>query len=450
MPGGLQYDNRNFPGLQNVPMKILHFFPFFSFSSQGGTENFVRQLCDAQQRAGHEVAIFCPNTSEQLRVTSENGITVTCFPFPYGTRDVKFLWGKSVHRTVAEFIDLVKAFDPAIIHLHGYHPSYDPYLQPLIRVYKFVLTPHLVNTICPSGTLVREGRDCDGRVDRQRCIRCIQDLEGGRPLLQWFKRNAGNAAMAGSLLYATPVFGSLKLVLSRLNAIRFLSGEVYFDALTPVFSDVLQANGIDGRFISSFRHPVTEPENYSVPGASARPPGKIRFLFAGRLSVDKGCVLLLNAVKQLSKYKNLFALSFAGKVLDQPVMDRIHQLRAEGFDIKYLGELEPEKMVECYREHDYVVFPTPASAGEMFPMVVQEAIRQSVPVIAADIRPCLEVIREGVNGMLFREGDEASLAGRLREVVLGEINIRFTFKEKRSIEDLKMQYYEGLYRKALA
>jgi glycosyltransferase involved in cell wall biosynthesis len=58
-----------------------------------------------------------------------------------------------------------------------------------------------------------------------------------------------------------------------------------------------------------------------------------------------------------------------------------------------------------------------ASDREPFSVAVLEALAAGVPVIAADSGGARDIIKEGVNGRLYRPGDAAALAGCLAEWV---------------------------------
>jgi glycosyltransferase involved in cell wall biosynthesis len=80
---------------------------------------------------------------------------------------------------------------------------------------------------------------------------------------------------------------------------------------------------------------------------------------------------------------------------------------------RFAGELEHAQMPDVMRLADIVVL---ASESEGYPLIFSEAQACGRVVVASDIPAAREALRDGETGVLFRMGDAADLAARLRSL----------------------------------
>lgn len=134
-------------------------------------------------------------------------------------------------------------------------------------------------------------------------------------------------------------------------------------------------------------------------------------LFVGRLIEDKGCHLLIRALQRLGRD---FKLAVAG---DSAFTDSyVSELkRMAGEETVFLGTVYGPRLSALYANCSLFVLP---SAVEGLPIVLMEAMKHRAAVIASDIPENLEVLSAGNGaspaGILFRSGDEDSLAEKLK------------------------------------
>jgi phosphatidylinositol alpha-mannosyltransferase len=84
--------------------------------------------------------------------------------------------------------------------------------------------------------------------------------------------------------------------------------------------------------------------------------------------------------------------------------------------IEALGKVDDEtKDAVLARAH---VLAAPSLGGESFGMVLTEAFAAGTPVVASDIAGYGDVVRDGVDGVLFPRGDATALAETLRDLAL--------------------------------
>ena len=137
--------------------------------------------------------------------------------------------------------------------------------------------------------------------------------------------------------------------------------------------------------------------------------GEVRLLNVGRLSPEKGQVLLLQAVAGLLPEYPGLAVWFAGTgPLQGHLEAEASRLGLDG-RVRFLGYVAD--MPALYREVDLVV---QSSLTEGLPNVMLEVAYLGVPVVATDVGGTREVIEHGRNGWLVEGGSLPALTEGLR------------------------------------
>ena len=433
-------------------MKILHFLPFFSPHAKGGTEIFLLNLARAQVEHGHQVQIICPNTSQEAAGDRIEEIPITYFPFPYGERDKRFLSGTSAHHTSVAFCQIVAGIDPDVIHLHGIYPHFLKYLEALLQESRrrLILTVHLVNIVCPNQTLVNwRSEYCEGKVEFRTCSTCISSAEGRSP-----GRREINALTIPLNAFLREMFGegsrpthtsTQRRVDSQLRVLEFLKENVRIDVLNPWFYKVFALNGFSTQRLSYFRNPILDAGHFLPQSSSGARRECVHFLFVGRLSAQKGVDLLIRTLEQLQQFKDRFAVSFVGKHTDPHVIRELHRLINAGFALTLVGEIENKDMPLYYRGSEYLLFPSSRGSGDMLPLVIQEALESDLPVVSSNIPPARALVKDGINGYLFKADDQDDFCVVLREIIEGRRSLRFRYDKESTVGASKYAYYNALY-----
>ncbi|MFE1347160.1 glycosyltransferase, partial [Streptomyces sp. NPDC058757] len=147
-------------------------------------------------------------------------------------------------------------------------------------------------------------------------------------------------------------------------------------------------------------------------------PGPVRsgggdhVLYLGRLAEPKGVRLLMAAWDVLAARGGAgVPLVIAGA---GPLDREVAAWAADRDDVRYVGLYDPEQCREAVARAVAVV--APSLSLETFGLVVAEAMAAGVPAVAAGHGAFVELVEDGVTGLLHRPGDPASLASRIREV----------------------------------
>lgn len=165
----------------------------------------------------------------------------------------------------------------------------------------------------------------------------------------------------------------------------------------PFSKMVLLGNGIDNSLLTSYRLPVT---NYKL-------------LYIGSFSAHKGITTLIDAFKLLDKK---YTLTLAGqKTLYSPIVEsKINSLSksiSSRININY--NFKTSELANLLDNSSILISP---STQESFGLVLLEAMARGVPVIAADIPASIELIKQSQAGLIFKSGNTADLAQKIRTI----------------------------------
>ncbi|WP_205480533.1 glycosyltransferase family 4 protein [Sphingomonas arenae] len=144
--------------------------------------------------------------------------------------------------------------------------------------------------------------------------------------------------------------------------------------------------------------------------------GPIQLAYAGSVIADKGVPELLQAVAILRRAGLDVRCSVAGTGPLDEYRRRAADLGcAEA--VTFLGLVENDQVVGLFRGADIVVVPSKPEFPEGFPLTMFEAIATRTPIVCSDHPMFRPVLRDGDNAAVFRAGDAAGLAAKVRQVL---------------------------------
>lgn len=182
-------------------------------------------------------------------------------------------------------------------------------------------------------------------------------------------------------------------------------------------------------------------------GPFPRAPEAPRLVCLGRLSPEKGQLLLVEAATLLAAKEVLFELTLVG---DGPMRSSIEaQVSERGLSdrIKLTGSISTERLREELLRARALVLP---SFAEGLPMVIMEAMALRRPILTTWIAGIPELVRDGVDGWLFPAGSVESLASAMEDCLsrpveqlwaMGE-SARARVLERHSVEDQAVRLNE--------
>jgi glycosyltransferase involved in cell wall biosynthesis len=249
-----------------------------------------------------------------------------------------------------ELAALLKTAKPDLLHLHNPYPLLSPWVVRTAHAHgvPVVQTVHNYRQVCASGLYFRDGHlchDCRGKAFGLPAVvhRCYRGSA------------AQSALMATTLAVHRPTWKSVEMFIALTGAIR---------------AHLLDYGIPDERI-------VVKPNAIPDPG-SPTPPGD-GFLYAARLSPEKGLGLLLDAWRRHPD-GSLGPLRIAGDGQLRPLAE---QAAAERSDVTYLGVLDRAAMAAA-RDAAAVVVAVP-TWHDVLPTVILEALANGRPVLGTDV-----------------------------------------------------------------
>ena len=275
----------------------------------------------------------------------------------------------------------IREFGPDILHAHNTFPLWSPSIFDAATEegVAVVATLHNYRLICPSANLYRDGGVCTDCVGRR---------------IPW--PAVVHACYRDSRVQTAAVTAMLSL-----NNLRhtFDTDVHAFIALTPSARAELVAGGLRADLVH-IKPNFVDPD----PGTSTAP--RSGFLFAGRLTEDKGVGTLIDAARQLRATGIEIRVAGAGP-LEGALRDAAQQLPG----LHVLGQVSRQQLYEELGRS--VAALVPSQWYEPFGLVVAEAYATGTPVIASRMGGLTDLVSTRT-GMLIAPANADELAAAMR------------------------------------
>ncbi|MFI9362755.1 glycosyltransferase [Kitasatospora sp. NPDC053057] len=352
-------------------MHVLVVHNRYGSAQPSGENKVVDQEVALLREAGHRVEVF-ERRSDDIAARSLLGKVAVPLLVP---------WNPAVR---AELTARLRAERPDVVHVHNVFPLLSPAVLSACADagVPAVATLHNYTQVCPPGTLQRDGRPC---------TECV----GGSPLPA-----VRHGCYRGSRLATVPLAVSLAV-----NRRRWWSGVERFFCISAAQRDVLARAGLPPERLAVKHNFVPEP------GVGRTGAGE-HLLYLGRLAEAKGVRLLMAAWDRLAADGGVgVPLVIAGA---GPLEREVTAWAAGRDDVRYAGLYDPARCREAVARSVAVL--APSTWLEAFGLVVVEAMAAGVPVVAAGHGAFVELVEDGVTGLLHRPGEAASLESAIRRI----------------------------------
>lgn len=359
-------------------MKIILANKFYY--PRGGDCIHVIALKKLLEQHGHQVAIFTMQHSENLPSEySDFWVSAVSFSSANNrlTREVLFrpIWSKEVR---IEWIKLLIAFQPDLVHLHNIHTQISPIIaeESWKRSIPVYWTLHDYKLICPSYTLQRNGMVCEECLtDKKKVIQhlCIKgslagSLMGYVETLKWSRSKLEN--------YVTAFISPSQFLKNKMEDAGYKASQI---------------NHLYNFTEAEKFKAIIEKEDY--------------YVFLGRLSIEKGLHTLLKAATSKPQFKLVI-------IGDGPLRLDLEK-KYSANHIKFLGFLPWQEIEKLLGRAKFMVLPS--EWYENNPLSIIESLALGTPVLGANIGGIPELINNN-NGRLFEPGNVNELASKIDEM----------------------------------
>ena len=160
------------------------------------------------------------------------------------------------------------------------------------------------------------------------------------------------------------------------------------------------------------------PTSLDVEPTSERNNVIPQLLFLSNLLIDKGVLVLLDALKILKERGYSFVCNFVGGETAEIDAARFaEEVEKRGLNdmAVYLGKKYGAEKNEEYRKSDVFVFPT---LNEAFGLVLLEAMEHALPCIATDEGGISDIVDEGETGFIVSKRNANILADKIEYLLI--------------------------------
>lgn len=364
-------------------MKILHINKFYY--RHGGADVYFLELSEYLEKRGHKVIPFAMRHEKNLDSPYSD-----YFVSKVDLKPTLSLSGlKTAGRIIYSFEakkkveKLIKKEKPDIVHIHNIYHQISPSILTVFKKYNLpvVMTVHDYKLICPNYTLFTQGHICE-KCKKYRYwnavrYKCLKDS------------------------YLASVLACKEMYFHRLLQIYEKNIDLFL-APSDFVKNKLIEWGKDGQKI------LVHPLFVKLDDYSPKYEDKNYVLYAGRLSEEKGVKVLVEAAKLLKEEKINFKIAGRGE------LEKELKEKAKGYNnIEFLGFVDGFDLLKTYQNSRFLVYPTncyEASGG----LSVVEAAACGKAAIASDRGAVTDLVKDGENGLLFKQGDYEDLAEKIK------------------------------------
>jgi len=417
-------------------LSILYVVHGFPPDTWAGTEVYTLNLAKEMQGRGHRVTVLT-RVPEARKVTNGGAPDFTLTEAEFDGLRVLRMVHRLEHASIADtfrkpaverlFRDLLERERPDVVHfMHLLHLSTGIVQIARDLAIPTVITCHDYWAVCPRVQLIRpDGVRCEENMGSG-CFLCVQDRSYGRiralhrldkaagPLLGLLAEGVRRGKVVPESLRRRwhgfadlrarhdVVADAYRVADLRISPSRFLRQKLIdtagFDPETFLYSD----NGIRAGTVRALEK---RPD----------PEGRLRFGFVGSLVWYKGALVMLRAMQRLQGTRAI--LNIHGEFKPESDPHHAELAKIAGDNVRFHGRFDNSRLSEVYAEIDVLLVPS--VWWENSPITIHEAFLTKTPIVASGIGGMAEFVRDGIDGLHFKVGDDADLAAKMRRLLDG-------------------------------
>jgi glycosyltransferase involved in cell wall biosynthesis len=357
------------------------------FYLKGGQDTVAIEEMQLLEKAGHEVAFFSMKHPNNPKNYKWEEYFADYVEFSNSGKEYNFLQKLLVaknfifnNKAAEKFEKFILAFKPDVIHCHGIAHQLTYSILIVAKKHKIpvVQTLHDCQTVCPNYLLMLKGKErCDQKCSKYNYFPCIVN-------------KCVKNSMSASILSSVEMFFNHNI----LNYTQYIDK---FIAPSQFLANLVIKSGMNKEKVQVIPNCLTDIEKISPNFEN-----KDYFIFAGRLSFEKGAFTILKAFKDLPEQKLLIAGT-------GPLEEELKQYKSANNmnNIEFLGYVDRKLLPEYIKDSKGLIIPS--ECYENCPMSIIEAYAYGKPVIGADVGGIPEMITNDINGYVFEVGNIVEL-----------------------------------------
>ncbi len=417
--------------MKQLKILILSDYAF----TKGGAEKVAITSSIGLVRRGHEVVFFSgvgPVCEELKKASFKDIICLNQKDILDNPNKLNAaLSGIYNRQAVNRLKKLLSEWIPDIVHIHGVSKSLS--WSPVNVIYSYnipiVYTLHDYGLVCPNLGIYNFKTDKNCEYYKPGYIlNCL--------LTDCDKRNYVQKLWRWFRFFITRYFFKIN---KKINT---------YIAVSNFIRKIIKENLASNKHFKIIYNPIEQIKVKSKKVEKEDHRNKVKFLFVGRLSIEKGIDILLEAMEQVDAEL---------VVIGEGELIGICKEKSKemGRDkIKVLGYQNREVIAEQMLKSHALVLPS--KCMEPAPLVIGEASFNFLPSIVSDHGGLTEFISDGENGLYFEAGDKNSLIKAMNKIVKDQklstrlgMKARKLIKEKGLSIDNYMSNIESIYQDIL-
>jgi glycosyltransferase involved in cell wall biosynthesis len=364
-------------------MKILQIDKFLRRQG-GGATAYMINLAELQRDAGHAVEFFSMKDDRNIPARYENSFAdhVDLEPMPPGVGSKLRAYANMLYsRNALQHIeDVLRDFRPDIAHIHNIYHQLSPSILRALRRHNVpvVMTAHDFKLVCPTYRMLDDNGPCEACIGGNFFNTAIRRCKNGSIVdssLLGFETAVHR--WTGAYNYVSAILCPSAFIEEKFRAANIHTGKLRH---VPLFVDVQELRA------RQFKH----------------------FLFAGRLSGEKGVDTLVSAAQLHPD----IPVVIAG---DGPERSRLETLAsAAPSSIAFVGHRDREQINALLDDACALVLP--ARYYENQPLSILEAYARGVAVIGTQLGGIPELVTNEVDGLLIPPNSDHDLAQAMKRL----------------------------------
>lgn len=364
-------------------LKIIHGYPPFYLA---GSEVYSYDLCNSLSKHT-EVTVFTRIEDEfrnpyEIERKIENNVQI--IRVNKLGRDYTFR-SKYIDTKIAEiFESYLIEISPDIVHI-GHLSHLSVQIIDIVKEYNIpiVFTLHDFWMMCIRGQLIREDLSLCSGPNIEKCARCNEKY--------FLSISQAKKSVKECLKLLHNVNKKVDLFIAPSNFLR----DLYIRYGIPEEKIIYMDYGFDKDLFKKVKRTPSEI---------------IRFGFLGRIIPVKGIKILIEAFNKLNSPKS--ELNIYGEL---PASFQYLKNYCRNSAINFHGSFNHEDVGKIFSNIDVLIVPS--IWYENSPLVIHEGFLAHVPVITSNLGGMAELVKDGVNGLLFQLGNSDDLMEKMKKFI---------------------------------